>query len=189
MSVEEIFAALSARMVEGMMYHDQMSRYYGFLGLFGYRLMHDTHYAEETMGYRDINAYYTDHYCKLIPERRVADPKAIPDGWYPHVRGDVDPSTKRKAIQTGAEAWVTWETETKALYEKAAKELYTQGELASYRKVMEYVKDVDCELAEAKKEMLTLEATGYDIPYIMDRQALLKDKYGKELSEMRWRTD
>lgn len=186
MSVEEIFAALSARMVEGMMYHDQMSRYYGFLGLFGYRLMHDTHYADETMGYRDINAYYCDHYCKLIPERRVADPHVIPDGWYPHSRRDVDPATRRKAVQTGAEGWVAWETETKALYEKAAKDLYNLGEIASYRKVMDYVKDVDYELACANKELITLEAVSYDLPYIVDYQDALTDTYGKKISNMKW---
>ena len=175
MNIGEIFAMLSARLVEGMMYHDQMSRYYGFLGLFGYRAMHDHHYQEETDGYRKLNAYYSDHYCKLIPNKRVADPKKIPEGWLPHSRRDVDLSTKKKAIQTGAEGWVEWEVETRSIFMKCAKELFDSGEMASYAEVMEYVRDVDCELSEARKELLILESTGYDLSFIMDRQEAIKE--------------
>lgn len=180
MTVEEIFASLSARAVEGMMYHDQMSRYYGFLGLFGYRAMHDYHYQEETDGYRKLNAYYSDHYCKLMPDRRVVDPKKIPEGWFPHIRRDVDLSTKKKAIQTGAEGWVEWESETRSIYTKAAKDLLELGEMASFAEIMEYVRDVDNELSDARNELLTLESTGYDLSFVMDRQSVLQAEFSNK---------
>lgn len=187
MNVDEIFAAISARMIEGMMYHDQMTRYYSFLGLKGYQYMHEYHFAEETMGLRDVNAYYTDHYCKLIPERRVSDPSKIPQGWYSHVRRDVDPATRKKAIQTASEDWVAWEIETKGLYEKAACDLLDLGEMPAYAKVMEYVNDVSDETACARDELLALEATGYDLPFIVDRQTYLKDKFCKKLRCLSWK--
>lgn len=186
MNYDEIFAALSARAIAGMMYHDQMARYYGFLGMDGYRLMHEYHYAGETIGHRDINNYYLNHYCKLIPERHVQDPAMIPQTWMPHTRGEVDMSTKRKAVQTGASEWVEWEKETKAMFEKAAKDLLEHGEMASYSMVMGYVEKVDHELARARKEMLTLEAVGYDLPFIMDRQEMLKKKYEHKLDKIEW---
>ena len=51
MVIEEIFAKLKNHMLEGMVFHDQMSRYYDFLNLKGYKRCHEYHYFEETLGY------------------------------------------------------------------------------------------------------------------------------------------
>ena len=170
MSIDEIFSALSAHMVEGMMYHDQMCRYYGFLGLYGYRKEHHEHFMSETEGYQRLNTYYSDHYNRLIPEQRSVDPKKIPENWWRYRKDEVDAGTKRLAIQQGVEGWIDWETNTKELYERSAKELFDLGDLAAYDFVMEYVKDVNDEMETAHRKRVSLQSTGYDMPYIMEQQ-------------------
>ena len=48
MTVEEIFSKISQRMIGGLMFHEQMSNYYDFLNLRGYKKCHEYHYLEET---------------------------------------------------------------------------------------------------------------------------------------------
>ena len=43
-SVEDIFANLSAHMIEGLMIHDQMASYYKFLNLRSYAECHEERY-------------------------------------------------------------------------------------------------------------------------------------------------
>lgn len=150
------------------MFHDQMSRYYGFLSLEGESEAHRGRYADESKGYQKLNKYYMEHYGKLIQPARSPDPKKIPENWYRYKRDEVDVSTKRLAIQTGIEGWIAWEKDTKELYERSAKDLFDQGHLASYKFIMEYVKDVDEELAKAEEQRLWYQSTGYDMPFIMD---------------------
>ena len=41
MTVDEIFSKLSGHMIKGLMIHDQMSDYYDFLSLRGYKRCHN----------------------------------------------------------------------------------------------------------------------------------------------------
>ena len=65
MNSEELFAKISAHMVKGIMFHAQMADYYDFLGLRGYKRMHEYHYFEESMMFRALHRYYINNYCKL----------------------------------------------------------------------------------------------------------------------------
>lgn len=78
MTLEEIFSEISAHMLEGLMVHDQMSRYYCFLGLEKYARYHQKQYIAESKNYSELNSYYCCHHNKLIKEKQPVDPKAIP---------------------------------------------------------------------------------------------------------------
>lgn len=171
MTVEEIFSAVSAHLVEGLMYHDQLHQYYAFLALQGESEAHRGHYESESRAYHKLHDYYLTHYGKLIPRMRSVDPGKIPENWYRYRRDEVDASTKRLAVQTGMESWVDWERETKALYEKSAKDLLDLNEMDAYRFMMCYVEDVSEELKCAEAQKLEYQSTGYDMSYIMDRQS------------------
>ena len=147
--MEEIFAKLKAHMLEGMVFHDEMARYFDFCGLCDWRDKHRKHYEEETKGYQKLCEYYMHHYNKLLPNLPMNKPEVIPESWYMYKRQDVDTGTKRNALKSGIKKWVEWETETKGLYEDMCGDLLNEGEIASACFVMGYVKDVDCELAEA----------------------------------------
>ena len=40
-SVESIFSEINARMIAALMFHDQMSDYFDFLGMKGYKRLHE----------------------------------------------------------------------------------------------------------------------------------------------------
>ena len=152
--MEEVFARVKARMLEGMVFHDEMSRYYDFLGIDDMRDEHRCRYADETKGYIKLCEYYMHHFSKLIPHTPMNRPDVIPESWYMYTRQDVDASTRANSVKSGAKKWIAWESETKDLYEDCCGELLNNGEIASAYWLMEYVKDVDNELAEAHELLI-----------------------------------
>lgn len=77
-NVGEIFANLSAHMVEGLMIHDQMSSYYAFLNLPKYAECHAERYWEESKNYMCLKDYYFKHHERLLKENPITNPKLIP---------------------------------------------------------------------------------------------------------------
>lgn len=184
MVVEEIFAKLKNHMLEGMVFHDQMARYYDFLSLKGYKRCHEYHYFEETIGYRKLCRYFMNCYQMFIPFSNMDNPKVIPENWYKYTRQEVDTGTKKSAIKTGIEKWVKWETETKQLYQDMYRELISIGEIAAAEFIVCYICDVDCELKYAKRKHLDLESISYDLPIIVTEQHELHEKYREKLEEL-----
>ena len=121
MTLEEIYRDLSAHMIKGLMVHDELANYYGFLGLDGYRCCHEYHYMAENCGYKKLNKYFIHHHNKLIPYKDIDNPNVIPDSWYRYAREDVDNATKENAIKRGLSIWLEWEKETKRLYQNMYK--------------------------------------------------------------------
>lgn len=180
MEVNEIFSALSAHMIKGMMIHDQLANYYDFLSLRGYKRCHEYHFKKESCGYRKLNRYYLNHYHRLIGEERVDDPKIIPESWYKYSRSDVDMQTKKNAIKSGMQRWVSWEKETKEKLQDVYLELLDKGEIATASFINKFIKDVDRELKYAERKMLDLSSVDYDMTYILEEQSVLHDKYKNE---------
>ena len=170
MEVKDIFSRLKTHMLEGMVFHDEMMRYFRFLGFDGYASFHHHQYNEETEGYHKLCKYYLDHYNFMIPYGDMERREVIPESWYRYNKKEVDASTKRTGVKNGIEKWVEWEEETKALYEEMCKELILMEEIASADFLKHYIKDVDEELSRADKKHITLETVGYDIGYIMADQ-------------------
>lgn len=180
MTVDEIYRDLSAHMIQGMMFHEQLANYYDFLGLEGYKRCHEYHFFEETCGYRKLCRYFINHHSKLVPYKEVDDPGVIPDSWYKYERQDVDAGTKKNAVKSGLERWVNWERETKKFYESMYRELINIGEVASAKFLCDYIEDVDVELKYAERYHISKASTGYDMVYIIEEQPkkheLYKDK-------------
>ena len=181
MTVEEIFSKVSAHMVKGVMFHEQMSDYYDFLNLHGYKRGHEYHAKCEMRAMRKLHRYYINHFNKLIVEERVEDPKAIPDGWYKYTRQEVDANTKRNAVKDGIEKWVAWEKDTKDFYESMYIELLDLGEVAACKKMACLVKAVDKELKWAQRHHINLVTADYSISYIMGMQDTWHDWYKKRM--------
>ena len=79
MTTEDIFSAIIGRATHGVMLHEQMASYFNFLGLDKYRQWHETEAHEELQRLFDIKRGYMDRHDKLVPEKRVDPPAAIPD--------------------------------------------------------------------------------------------------------------
>lgn len=184
MTVEEIFSQIAQHMVEGLMFHSQLSDFYGFLGLDGYEECHKYHYFIENKNYKKIANYYLHHYNKLILEKPFNNPSVIPEPWYRYTRQDVDSSVKKGSIQTGVEKWVNWEKQTKALYEQMYQALMDLDEIAGAIELKEYIKDVDDELAEACQKHIELKSIEFNLDDIIPKQEEIHKKYKKKLKEM-----
>lgn len=145
-------------MLEGMVFHDEMARYYDFLCMCDMRDKHRLHYAEETEGYIELCEYYMHHFNKMIPHTPMSRPDVIPESWYMYTRQDVDSTTRANAKRSGAKKWIAWESETKDLYEDCCRELLNSNDIAPAYWLMKYVKDVDDELADAHKLLIQVES-------------------------------
>ena len=56
MTYEEIFSNISAHMIKGIMFHAQMADYFDFLGLKGYKRLHEYHYFDESIMFRKLSS-------------------------------------------------------------------------------------------------------------------------------------
>lgn len=183
MSVEEIFKDLSSHMIKGVMIHEQLSDYYDFLNLHGYKRCHEYHAKCEMCGMRKLHRYFINHYNRLIEEENIENPNIIPASWYRYTRQEVDVNTKRNAVKTGIEKWVDWESETKKLYENMYKELMDIGEVAAANKLAFYIHKVDKELKWAQRKHINLVASEYSIMSILNEQDHLHDWYRKKMND------
>lgn len=183
MTVSEIFGSIIKHMIEGFMIHEELANYYDFLNLKGYKRCHEYHYYCESKAYRKLYSYYVNHYNKLVQHDDPEAPHSIPMNWFNHERKDVDVSTKRSAVKTAVEAWVSWESETKDFYQKMFSELMKIDEIASAKKVMCLICDVNKELKMAENRLLTLKTVDYDISYILQEQHALHAKFKAKINE------
>ena len=85
-------------------------------------------------------------------------------------RSDVAAANIRKAVKDGLEMWVSWERETKALYEGAYRDLINEGHVAAACQIEKLVLDVSEELATAEQYWLDKKASDYDIGEILAEQ-------------------
>lgn len=184
MTIEEVFSQMSDHMIQGIMFHAQMSDYYNFLGLKGYAKCHEYHFVCENYNFRKLSHYYLGHYNKIIQELQTENPKAIPSSWYKYKKQDVDTATRKSAIQSGIESWVNWEQSTKTFYEKMYRELIALSEIAAAMEIKTYILDVDEELARARQKHIEEKAIDYDITIIMSEQEDKYKKYKKKIKEI-----
>ena len=183
MTVEEIFKELSERAIKGVMFHDNMTDYYDFLNLHGYKKMSEYHARSEMKGLRSLHTYYLNHYNKLVLDSQFDSLDVIPKSWYDHTRLDVDINTKRQAVKESFAKWVEWERGTKALYSQMYKELCDLGEVASAMKIAEFVKDVDHELKWVERKQIELQSADYAMDFIIDEQQYYFEFYKKKENE------
>ena len=170
MTANDIFSEIINHQIEGLMIHDQLSDYYGFLGLPKYRKEHEKHYKKESKAYRRITDYAVDHFNKLPRMGQIPNPNVIPDSWHNVNRDAVDANTMRTAVKSGLETWIKWEKDTKAFYQNKYAELISINEIAAAMIVGELISDVDEELKTAEMYHLWKKHSDYDAVSITEEQ-------------------
>ena len=184
MTVSDVFSRINSHMVEGMMLHNQMADYYDFLGLMGFKRMHEYRFLCEASQMRGVSRYYINHYNRLLPSADVLNPEVIPVGWNRYTRMDVDANTKRNAIRTCMDKWCKWEPDTKKLYQESYSELCDMGEIAAACKVKELLVDADMELKCADRLYIKLQSMDYDLCTIMLMQDEMHEEYRKKENDI-----
>lgn len=183
-SVEAIFSEINARMIAALMFHDQMSDYFDFLGMKGYKRLHEYQYFAESLERKKLNQYYINHHNKLIPDTYSGQVSVIPENWQSANRISVGKSTKQKGIDDGFNQYHEWESETKNLYEHYSSRLREMGAVTDAIVVEKLVEDVDKELKKLERIIIDLISSGYDMVYITESQQCLHDSYKKKLCEI-----
>lgn len=183
-SVESIFSEINARMIAALMFHDQMADYFDFMGMKGYKRLHEYQYFSESVERKKVNQYYINHHNKLIPNNYSGQVEVIPENWQTANRISVGKSTKQKGIEDGFNQYHEWEAETKSLYEHYASKLRETGSVADAIMVEKLVEDVDNELKKLERIIVDLISSGYDMVYITESQQSIHDKYKAKMSEI-----
>lgn len=181
MATDEIFNEINKRFIGAMMMHNQMADYFSFLGLKGYKKIHEYQFFTESMERCKLNRYFIEHHNRLLKDSFDGTIKVIPESWYTANRLNVGKSTKQKAVEDGFIEHHNWEKETKGIYEKYAKQLRTNGNVTDAMFIECIAKDVSEELKEVEKMIADLISTGYDMVYVTESQKELHDKYKRKL--------
>ena len=186
MSIEEIFSAMSAHMVNGMMVHEQLMNSYLFLNLKGYAACHEYHYMSETKGHIRLSRYKVDHYDMIITQTFDSNnvPDIVPMSWYGFNRNKIDPNMRIQAIEAALDEWIKWEEETKSFYQKIYTDLLTQNEIPFAEFVKSYILDVEEEIVYAKSERLAKSSMGFDIVSILEEQEEYEKRFKKKLKNL-----
>lgn len=183
-TASEVFSKIVSHLIEGMMLHDRMADYYDFLGLMGFKRLHEYHYLCDAVELRGVHRYYINHFNMLIPEQNVVSPWSIPSSWFNYERQSVGAGTKKASVQSGVEAWAEWEHNTKKLYEQCYCDLCDIGEVAAACKVKELISDADMECKCADRLHIRLKGMEYDMPAIFMMQDEMHEEYDKKEKEV-----
>ena len=183
---QEIFQMIDSRQIAALMFHTQMADLFDFLGLMGFKRMHEYQYFSENMGNRRLKRYYLNHHNKVLMSGHVDAQNAIPEGWVKYTRFDVTAQVRKQAVEKAFEEYETWELETKQLYEKCALDLLHMGRVDDFNEVNCYVKDVSHELKCVDRMLINLRGIGFDPVELFDMQADLHEKYRRKTRKLKF---
>lgn len=183
-SVEDAFHVINSRQISALMMHDEMADLFDFLGLMGFKRMHEYQYFAESAKHRGIKRYYLNHHNKLLPHEKIERVSVIPEDWMRYSRKDVTPSIRKQSVQTAFGQYTEWEYRTKSIYEKVAASLLNLGYTADFNKVNDLVKDVDMEIKRLDRLCLSLRSVDYDPMYFVTIQDKLHEEYDKRTQEI-----
>lgn len=184
MDCSGVFKTINDRQIEALMLHDQMADMFDFLGLMGFKRMHEYQYFSEAAEHRATKRYFINHHNKLIMEGEINNPRIISREWNKYTRFDVDASTRKQSVKSAFEKYKEWEEETKEIYCDCAKALMEMGHVACFNKVNDLICDVDMELKKLHRMMLKLSAVGYDEVYMISIQDELHECYKEKTKEI-----
>lgn len=180
----EVYETIISHLTKGVMFHDRMMDLFGFLGLYGFKKMHEYQMYSENMERRKAKCYVLEHMGMLIKD--MPDESGlnfIPANWYQQTRHDLRPEEKEQYLHIAFEAYKQWEDETKELLSYCANELMYMGQMAEFKEVMEMVEEVEKELHHLKDLTLKLQSVQYDMKYILEMQDTIYQEYEEKLEE------
>ncbi len=180
----EVFKELDGRMLKGIMLHAQLTDYFDFLNLHGFKRWQEYRFFDETAELRGLHRYAINHCNKLIGESTIENPRMIPQDWGNYTRLQVDSATRKAAVKEAFSKWYEWEKSTKEFYESKFKTLTDNNKIADADKVNCLVCAVDQELKVLTRKMLEYKAVDYDMSYIMYQQPELHEYYKQKTKDI-----
>lgn len=174
MTIYDIFAKLSNRMVGAMMVHTQLTELFTFIDLEPDIKRQKKQLHEETDGLLKLEKYAAQHHHILITSDNPPQVDILNLGMLKEPNDKLSPDNKIYLIQYAMKEWIEWERESKIMYEDAYRNLVDMSEIATAEFVLEYVKDVDKELRDAELLYRVRDAIDWDLATIYDKQARME---------------
>lgn len=184
MSSYEILKQISSHQLTGVMTHHDMMLSYDFLGLRCFKRMHEYHMFSEMAEHDGINRYSINHLNKIIINDNLISYFDIPKGWESENRLNVNNSNRKSYLQNMMNKWHDWEIDTKKFYSLKYMELCAEGDLATAKKVMHLLKDVDKELKCLERWLIKLDEIEYDLKIIATFDKEVHDEYKDKTKEI-----
>ena len=185
MDERALYSEIERHMVKGIMFHNDMSDYFNFIGLHGFKRIHEYQFYDEEIGRRKLCRKVLDMHNILIPHNKVEIEKHIPDDWYNYTRMDIDDSVIPKFVKNAWMMYKHWEEETKDLYTGIAYAFYEKGMLLDCEFVKEYLFDVQKELKMIYRMCERLNIIAYDVVGISEMQDKTHDEYKSKLKKLK----
>lgn len=183
-TADEIFETIVSHLTKGVMFHDKMIDLYGFLGLYGFKKMHEYQYYSESMNRRKAKCYVLEHMNLLIMDEPDEEGlNFIPQSWYTYTRHDITPEARKQYLYPSFQGYKQWEEETKELLSYCANELMYMGQMSDFNEIMSMVDDVEDELRKLEEVMLKMQSVDWDMQYVMDMQEEICTEYEQKLEE------
>ena len=173
----EVYGIINARQVTALMFHSEMADMFGFLGLEGFKCMHEYQFLTESAGHRATKSCYLSHHDKILSDDEVRGIDIVPDEWLRYTRMDVTPSVRRQSVEKAMNEYLKWEKDTKEILCHCAAYLLDWHKMSDYEWVKCLINDVTEELKCLKELCLKLRASDYDMSYIVGIQDELCCKY------------
>lgn len=182
--IEEIYSRLDERMCQALCFHEQLSDYFCFLGLQGFKRMLEYQYMKECAEKRKLHKRYVDIHHKVIPvKQNMSSPVLIPSEWSRYTSHDLDDSVIPKYVRMGFKRWEDWEKETRDIFEQCCDMVQHLGLHTDYEYIKELVLDVEKELKKIKRIIDSLNGTGYDVNMIHGVQDKYHEKYKEKYND------
>jgi hypothetical protein len=181
MTAKEIFSEINRRQIIAQMFHREMAVYFSFLGLQGFKRMHQYRHMEESLENENMLFWIIDHHNMLIDTEDIPSVTIIPKEWFTVSRLNVGQNTKTTATKTAMDSWREWEEETLHLYEQYSKMLLDAGAVEDYCKVSRMMKHTGQELKRLERLIEDLQLVGYDTVYLLEIQNKIHNKYKKKM--------
>lgn len=187
---DDIFWEIDRRFIKALMFHSEMSYLFSFIGLHGFKRLHQYQYFSESYERDKLHHFYLDHVNKLIQTYKgdkdtyTKGVEVIPKDWAKYSRMDISNGVVSKSVKQAFDQYKEWEEETKCLYESCSLLLAEKGELCLSNYVSDMAEDVSKELKKIYRIIEELNVSEYDWMYILSMQKHLHDEYKCKLKEI-----
>lgn len=181
---EHAFKEVLERQTIALKMHMDMANMFEFLGLKGFKMMHEYQLVEEGACYRKTAKHYLTHYNKMLEVEDVDFLDIIPRDWYRYTRFEVTPGVRKRAVIELFDEWKEWEQETKELYSHLATSLINNKHFVAGNYIGDLAKETAEEIKKLEKMYLELKTVEFDSVYVEGTQNKLYNTYKNKLKEV-----
>lgn len=185
MDTRQMYEAVNNRMSTALLLHSDLSDYFNFLGLHGFKRIHEMQYFSESIGKRKLVKKHLDIHNKLLTEGEYERISIIPKDWHSYTRMDIDGGVIPKFVRMAFDIYKRYEKETKEMYEHVVSEFMDRGNISDSMVIKCFLEDTEKELKEVYRLCQQLNGVDYDIVYIMEIQKSMHDELKKKMKKLK----